>query len=51
MHPAGVDTPMINNEFTRAWLAGLVATSGSPPDMGNALPVARNPALKLRPGS
>jgi NAD(P)-dependent dehydrogenase (short-subunit alcohol dehydrogenase family) len=39
VHPAGVDTPMINNEFTRAWLAGLVATSGPSPDMGNALPV------------
>jgi SDR family mycofactocin-dependent oxidoreductase len=39
VHPAGVDTPMINNEFTRAWLADLVAQSDSPPDMGNALPV------------
>lgn len=39
VHPAGVDTPMINNEFTRQWLAQLVAESGSPPDMGNALPV------------
>jgi SDR family mycofactocin-dependent oxidoreductase len=39
VHPAGVDTPMINNEHTRAWLAGLVAQSGSPADMGNALPV------------
>ncbi|WP_156664646.1 mycofactocin-coupled SDR family oxidoreductase [Mycobacterium sp. 852002-51057_SCH5723018] len=39
IHPAGVDTPMINNEFTRAWLAQLVAESESPPDMGNALPV------------
>ncbi|MBV9319241.1 MAG: mycofactocin-coupled SDR family oxidoreductase [Mycobacterium sp.] len=39
VHPAGVDTPMINNEFTRQWLAQLVADSGSPPDMGNALPV------------
>jgi NAD(P)-dependent dehydrogenase (short-subunit alcohol dehydrogenase family) len=39
VHPAGVDTPMINNEFARKWLADLVAESGSPPDMGNALPV------------
>ncbi|WP_204080644.1 mycofactocin-coupled SDR family oxidoreductase [Mycobacterium riyadhense] len=39
IHPAGVDTPMINNEFTRQWLATLVTESGSPPDMGNALPV------------
>jgi SDR family mycofactocin-dependent oxidoreductase len=39
VHPSGVDTPMINNEFTRQWLAALVAESDSPPDMGNALPV------------
>lgn len=39
IHPSGVDTPMINNEFTRQWLAQLVAQSDSPPDMGNALPV------------
>lgn len=39
IHPSGVDTPMINNEHTRQWLAQLVAESGSPPDMGNALPV------------
>ncbi len=39
IHPSGVDTPMINNEFTRGWLAQLVADSESPPDMGNALPV------------
>jgi len=39
VHPAGVDTPMINNEFTRRWLAQLVAESASPPDMSNALPV------------
>jgi NAD(P)-dependent dehydrogenase (short-subunit alcohol dehydrogenase family) len=30
---------MINNEFTRQWLADLVAQSDSPPDMGNAMPV------------
>ena len=39
IHPAGVDTPMINNDFTRQWLAQIVADSDSPPDMGNALPV------------
>ena len=39
IHPSGVDTPMINNEFTRQWLAQLVAESDSPPDLGNALPV------------
>jgi SDR family mycofactocin-dependent oxidoreductase len=39
VHPAGVDTPMINNEFTRQWLAQLITESDSPPDMGNALPV------------
>jgi SDR family mycofactocin-dependent oxidoreductase len=39
IHPSGVDTPMINNEFTRQWLADLVAQSDSPPDMGNAMPV------------
>jgi SDR family mycofactocin-dependent oxidoreductase len=39
IHPAGVDTPMIDNDFTRQWLAQVVADSDSPPDMGNALPV------------
>jgi SDR family mycofactocin-dependent oxidoreductase len=39
VHPAGVDTPMINNEFTRQWLNRLITESDSPPDMGNALPV------------
>ncbi len=39
IHPSCVDTPMINNEFTRQWLTQLVAESDSPPDMGNALPV------------
>ena len=39
IHPSGVNTPMINNEFTRQWLAELAAASDSPPDMGNALPV------------
>ena len=39
IHPAGVDTPKINNEFTLAWMADLLGQSDSPPDMGNALPV------------
>jgi SDR family mycofactocin-dependent oxidoreductase len=39
VHPAGVDTPMINNEFTRQWLAELVTESDSALGMGNALPV------------
>jgi len=39
LHPCGVDTPMINNEFTRQWLADVVASSDSPQNMGNALPV------------
>jgi SDR family mycofactocin-dependent oxidoreductase len=39
VHPAGVDTPMINNEFTRQWLASLGAGAELAPDMGNALPV------------
>jgi NAD(P)-dependent dehydrogenase (short-subunit alcohol dehydrogenase family) len=39
IHPAAVDTPMINNDFTRQWIAQILAQSDSPPDMGNALPV------------
>ena len=42
IHPAGVDTPMINNEFTRKWLSQLTADSEatkSAPNMTNALPV------------
>jgi SDR family mycofactocin-dependent oxidoreductase len=39
VHPAGVDTPMINNEFIRDWLSQLVTEAGAPPDMGNLLPV------------
>jgi SDR family mycofactocin-dependent oxidoreductase len=38
VHPAGVDTPMINNEFIRQWLA-QVYESAAPQDLGNALPV------------
>jgi SDR family mycofactocin-dependent oxidoreductase len=37
VHPAGVDTPMINNEATRQWL-GAIADK-TPQEMGNALPV------------
>lgn len=39
VHPSGVDTPMINNEFLQQWLADLATQAPSPPDMGNALPV------------
>ncbi|CAJ1506040.1 mycofactocin-coupled SDR family oxidoreductase [[Mycobacterium] burgundiense] len=39
VHPAGVDTPMIDNDFTRSWLSGLAQQSEGGPDMGNALPV------------
>jgi SDR family mycofactocin-dependent oxidoreductase len=37
VHPAGVDTPMINNDATRQWL-GAIADK-TPQEMGNALPV------------
>ncbi|MFI5507066.1 mycofactocin-coupled SDR family oxidoreductase [Mycobacterium sp. NPDC051804] len=37
VHPAGVDTPMINNEATRQWLGSIAEKS--PQEMGNALPV------------
>jgi SDR family mycofactocin-dependent oxidoreductase len=39
IHPTGVETTMINNEFTRGWLAKMAAESDSPGSMGNALPV------------
>ena len=39
IHPTGVETPMIDNEFTRGWLAKMAAESDSPGSMGNALPV------------
>ena len=39
VHPAGVNTPMIDNEFTRSWLDGIAQESQGGPDMGNALPV------------
>jgi SDR family mycofactocin-dependent oxidoreductase len=37
VHPAGVDTPMINNEATRRWLGSIA--DRTPQEMGNALPV------------
>ena len=39
VHPAGVNTPMIDNEFTRAWLDGMAQMDHVGPDMSNALPV------------
>jgi SDR family mycofactocin-dependent oxidoreductase len=39
IHPSGVETPMINNEFTREWLAKMAAEIGTPGAMGNAMPV------------
>jgi NAD(P)-dependent dehydrogenase (short-subunit alcohol dehydrogenase family) len=39
LHPTGVETPMINNEFTREWLAKMAAATDTPGAMGNALPV------------
>ncbi|MBV8930231.1 MAG: mycofactocin-coupled SDR family oxidoreductase, partial [Mycobacteriaceae bacterium] len=32
VHPSGVDTPMINNEFIRQWLAQMVEESGGKVD-------------------
>jgi SDR family mycofactocin-dependent oxidoreductase len=37
VHPAGVDTPMINNDATRQWLGNIAEKT--PQEMGNALPV------------
>jgi hypothetical protein len=39
LHPAGVNTPMIDNDFIRSWLSGLAQETQVGPDMGNALPV------------
>jgi len=43
VHPAGVNTPMIDNDFTRSWLEGLAqetqGEAGAGPSMKNALPV------------
>ena len=38
VHPSGVDTPMINNKYTRQWLADMAA-QGIAGGTGNALPV------------
>ena len=39
VHPSAVNTPMIDNEFTRSWLDGMVQQVQGGPDMSNALPV------------
>jgi NAD(P)-dependent dehydrogenase (short-subunit alcohol dehydrogenase family) len=39
IHPAAVNTPMINNEFTRQWLERITRESDAPVDFGMALPV------------
>ena len=39
VHPAGVDTPMIDNDFTRSWLEGMAQQNMGGPDLTNALPV------------
>lgn len=42
VHPAGVNTPMIDNEFLRGWLAELTSnpeTAAMAPDLRNAIPV------------
>jgi SDR family mycofactocin-dependent oxidoreductase len=38
VHPAGVNTPMINNEFIRKWLNELHGEGGQQ-NLGNAMPV------------
>lgn len=39
IHPAAVNTPMINNEFTRQWLDRITKENNAPVDFGMALPV------------
>lgn len=39
IHPAGVDTPMIDNDVTRSWLDGMAQQNLGGPDLTNALPV------------
>lgn len=39
IHPAGVDTPMIDNDFMRSWLEGMAEQDPAGPDLTNALPV------------
>lgn len=39
VHPSGVDTPMINNEFTRKWIEEVATSPEKAQDLSNALPV------------
>lgn len=39
VHPAGVNTPMIDNDFTRSWLEGMAQETQGGPSMSNVLPV------------
>jgi len=39
IHPSAVETPMIDNEFTREWVATMAAATDTPGAMGNAMPV------------
>ncbi|MCH9701567.1 MAG: mycofactocin-coupled SDR family oxidoreductase [Actinomycetia bacterium] len=39
VHPAAVNTPMIDNDFIRSWLDGMAQQDQGGPDLGNALPV------------
>lgn len=39
VHPSGVDTPMINNEFPRRWIEEIAGGPDKPQDLTNALPV------------
>ncbi|OBK09907.1 3-ketoacyl-ACP reductase [Mycobacterium asiaticum] len=39
VHPSGVNTPMVNNEVNRKWLAEMFAEGGAAAGGGNALPV------------
>lgn len=39
VHPSGVDTPMINNEFTRQWIEQASAGTEQSQNLTNALPV------------
>jgi SDR family mycofactocin-dependent oxidoreductase len=39
IHPSGVKTPMIMNEFTKQWLEEVTKKTNAPIDWGNALPV------------
>ena len=39
VHPSGVDTPMINNEFIRGWIEQAAGGSDQSQNLTNALPV------------